>query len=1291
MKLIPLLLAAVCHGAEPPEMPAEFTAHPQTVVEAARGATVARFPDADSVIVDDRIHTRFEPDGSDITWDDEWIKVLTEKGRRGQSSVTLDYSERYGDAGILCVEIVGTNGAVRAVDFAKTLKVATDNSSMGANIVDPLDKKVSCAVPGLQTGEIRHVRFWRRTRKARMRDAWADVNLLEQTAPILATEITVDQPAGRPLVHAVVRNAFSNTVARAADRALPGGRTLLRWTARDVPQLFREPNMPPLSQCAQTLRLSTIRDWPTVSRWYWSICERHLAKTTPAMTNTVAGLVRGCRNEDERIRAVFRFVSQEVRYMGLTLEDDAPGYEPHDVDVTFDNRYGVCRDKAALLAALLRIAGVKAFPVLIHAGAKMDAEVPNPYFNHAIVAVEIKGTASGRYLLMDPTDESTKDLCPAYLSDRSYLVARPEGEGLLTSPTASADANLLRVASEGSLDANGDALLTTTVSFGGINDTAVRHALLKKTPEERRRWFENVWRNVTAGAELLSLEVTPADLRDTETPLAAKTVVRLPEALARGRTRDALSLPFFTRALSVVNGILDENTALETRRFPLVLPCTAGTEERVRLVLGDAVGRVRSLPSAADVAAPAYAFARTVVCTNGTLTARRTMRVNDVNFAVDAYTALRNARKDVETAEREDPLFASRGAAGANVRFLRHDRVTRYVSPTAWVTTNTVEKEILTYRGKQTSSELKFTYAPCTRGIEIVAATVSNRNGRVFAVTPKEINVMDCGWAASAPRYPGSKILVVNLPGVEIGSVIRTVIAETVTNAPVAEAFAYGFGGKDPYDEESVELHVPSALDLRVRTRIPDGLPADCSHAVTVTTNAAERIYAWRFRNPPREPEEGSLPPAALWRAWFAVSLADWEAYGASLVEALDAARGSDGWWGGADHAATARETVRSLTADCATAGARITAIRKLLRKVRTTGPGLFELPFDRAFTAPDRVLAEGYGSRTDRMNLAYALLEAAGFECSWALVANDAQGFRGSEARWRAVPRPGIFGTLAIRAVWRTGRLPFLGGEETFWFADENEYTPPEASARIGDSYFDPRANAFGRVASADARRWDAREDNSCRMEVRENGAVDFDVTNRTYGAAVGGLRKTFAELLPEMRSRFHQKLLGGLAQNATATGELVTDTEGYPFAMSFRAYAEGYAVAKDDALTVRIPDFTGKVFGVGGERRTAPIGLNGRSEVVDAYEIVFPEGYTRVERLPPELTIRNPRDRNEVWLRHAVTQRMVDGRLHVTVRRCVSREHATLLDADDHPFLREWNRRAAAEDVRTISIRRR
>src|ERR1022692_4515752 len=125
-----------------------------------------------------------------------------------------------------------------------------------------------------------------------------------------------------------------------------------------------------------------------------------------------------------------RYVSKEIQYTGLTLETNRPGFEPHDVNKTFIKKNGVCRDKAALLVSLLRTAGLNSYPVLINVGTKMDAEVADPFFNHAIVSVEL---IKGKYVLMDPTDEHTRNLLPSYDCNQSYLVCRPEGENLMTS------------------------------------------------------------------------------------------------------------------------------------------------------------------------------------------------------------------------------------------------------------------------------------------------------------------------------------------------------------------------------------------------------------------------------------------------------------------------------------------------------------------------------------------------------------------------------------------------------------------------------------------------------------------------------------------------------------------------------------------------------------------------------------------------------------------------------------------------------------------------------------------
>ena len=172
------------------------------------------YPDADTVVIDDRTRVEYAADGTYTVENDEKILALTEKGRRSLRTVTIGVSRRYGDAEIVKIEIIGTNGTVRTVDFRKTLKEATDNSSVSANIYDPLDRKISCAVPGMEVGEIRRVVTRERMLKPRMRDAFAFGALFEAMRPIVSSSLEIVQPKDRPIVNVKLRNPVEGTVTR---------------------------------------------------------------------------------------------------------------------------------------------------------------------------------------------------------------------------------------------------------------------------------------------------------------------------------------------------------------------------------------------------------------------------------------------------------------------------------------------------------------------------------------------------------------------------------------------------------------------------------------------------------------------------------------------------------------------------------------------------------------------------------------------------------------------------------------------------------------------------------------------------------------------------------------------------------------------------------------------------------------------------------------------------------------------------------------------------------------------
>ena len=1188
------------------------------------------FPDADVVTVNEIEKVKYNPDGTYEQTDECWTKILTEKGRRSESSMSLDYSKRYGEAKILFVKAIGTDGVEREIDIAATMKEQTDNSSMSANIYDPLDRVITCTIPGLKVGETLHVKTLRKTTKPRCQDKWADISVMEWSHPIIRSTYEVTAPASRPLKRIAIRNPLGNIVTNVTK--LADGSLVHTFTATNSAQAFPEPDMPPLYTQVQNIRVSTAADWPEISRWYWDLCAPHLAKTNAAMVAMVSELIReeGKGKREEVMRRIFKFVSQEVRYMGLTMEDTSPGYAPHDVDITFNNRYGVCRDKAGLLVAMLRLAGFKAFPVLIHVGAKLDPEVPQPFFNHAIVAVarEDVDETIEQYILMDPTNENTKDLFPSYLCNCSYLVARPEGENLATSPVPPPEDNELSIDSKATLSRDGSMFFETAIALGGINDTVYRGVLVKRTPEERVKTFERVLKLAVPGTELVKCEIEPKDLRDTSVPISVKLAAKFPEMVIRGETQDELTVPSISKHLGLVNWLLEGNTSLEKRRFTLKLDTTARVREHLAINLGGALGEALELPQS-EKTANGYDYERTFAVTNGTLTMDRSLTISAVEFTPSKYQNLREEIKRVEAAERKKPVFASDRLHDANVRRILDLNETTLFSDTSWVTTNIDITEVLTYKGKKDSAELKFNYHPSWKKIDILEATVSNRDGRVYSVTPKEVNEMDCGWASAAPRYPAGKIKVVNLPSVEIGSVIKVKTVVTVTNAPAPFYACMYFDSYQPVD--------------RLVRRVND--------------------FKHDSKKVKRLPDEPSQPDGRLWRDHKIITRGDWKVAAERLRKAGD---------------------VEPLKPIEQSNNRTIEHCRNWMAKyVKVVGPSLYELPLGEQLTDPEVVLKERYATRLDYVRTLCALLRGAGYEADVVFAANNAKcqtklkvQDRERHPNIRAYNLP-----LCRVRVREGGFLGFGGKTKEYFLGTENEYTPIGATGYDESDYFDPASGEFGIVWHIDSKYFE-RDEEGTEFIVRENGAVDITVKNLTYGAQVGAFRKKFEEMLPEMRSRFYQTLLGNIAQAASATSELVTDTEGYPAETTFSCFVPNYATVGKDTISITLPPFNEALPTLTGTTRETPIALGSRIDRTETVIVRFPEGYTQIDHLPKSFT--------DGFMINNVSFNVREGVLSVEIRRIAHRVIFYTMEAIQADYLKALRRQSSSRANRTITVRR-
>ncbi|NLC79687.1 MAG: DUF3857 domain-containing protein [Lentisphaerae bacterium] len=1245
---LPVLARTVGAAENPPE---GLLLARETVVSAARAVTAARFPDADRVLVDDHVLEIYEKDGTSVLWDDEYSKILTEKGRRDASSHQLMFDLNYGTSFVYRAEIIKPDGRVIAIDPEAYSRVMTEPGQMGANIYDPSNKILSFSMPGLEIGDLCHLVTCRLTTKARMPDTWADYAVFEYDSPIVNLLYAVSAPPELPIRHRVLRAPVSNTVAYAESRQ-PDGRTLHTWTVRDVPQMFPEPDMPPLHTQVQRLILSTIADWPTVSRWYWKLCEPALAKTTPEMQETVDRLVEGAATRDDKIRRIFKFVSQQIRYMGLTTEETAPGYEPHAVSVTFNNRYGVCRDKAALLAALLRMAGIPAYPVLIHAGARMDPDVPIPFFNHAITAVD---RPDGGYLLMDPTDENTRDLFPAYLCNRSYLVAKPDGDTLRVSDVYPAENNLARIETDGTLDASGSLLLTSRLVLEGINDNAYRSFFVRQKPDQRRKFFEGVLKSRLAGAEVLSCAITPEDLQDTEQPLTVTVMSRVPDFPVRGSGLDLITVPWLGTALGYANFVIGQ-TGLKERRYPLETGITCGVEERVTLHIAEGLGTLHALPQPVriDRAGVSFELAQTVSGTDLTGTLRYLLKTPE--FSPAAYLELKTVLQEIEAASRARPLFTALSQTAPDLEILSDVTDTAIETPRAWTTTRTWSKRILTYAGKKNGSELKIAFNPVWQTVEVVAATVSNLNGTVHSVSPHEINIMDAAWAGAAPRYPAGKTLVANLPGVETGSVITVTTRFTQTNA-CFYSHAHAFGGVEPVQGETYRLRFPKTLRPSLQTFHAEAL------AFRAQTNDTHITLAWQAPAQPAMRTEELLPPWHFFKPTVYVSFGDWEEHARRLRRALARAGDED---------RAARRHAKALVKGLRDPRARLLAIRdEVLRTIRPAGPSFLDLPLE-ALSSPDRTLADQYGHPADRALLLAAMLDAVGFDPEILLASQDTTRHAPYAAPSRAVPQLGYYHHLVVAVTCQGQRLILNEGDQ---------YDELGASGLDGA----PALTLKGRVQTIDlAPDLKNRRRDAWTIELDAQGCARITVTNWFYGTQAGPFRKRYREMLPEDFRRHHLECVGALAKSAAPASDLTVETAAYPGYLTFSATARDYATVEKGVLTLLIPEVAGALFPLRADTREQPlfIGLNDTSELL--CRIVLPEGFTRLPVAPAPMRWALPNGLGT--LDYAVqTGTREDGRLEVTITRTIRRCSGGV-EPHLYPALLECNRRMTHPSVRTL-----
>ncbi|RLB73660.1 MAG: hypothetical protein DRH03_02910 [Deltaproteobacteria bacterium] len=467
-----------------------------------------KYPFAHAVLAREIEHIEYHADGSKESQDDVYITVLDEEGKQNHKVLSFSVNKAYGQLNIELCEII-RDGRSSKIDIAAQSHEEAAAGNSRSNIYNPLQKVIKLFLPGLEIGDTIHYRLKSRQFKPIIENQIYGSILGQYDIPIRSYIFTLTTPTAGKLNWLIKDEVEGKVTYRKT--VLPGkaAKTIRSWHFQNVPQIVPEPMMPSFRRVAMRLLYSTLPDWQTIASWYDELVTKKLTPKT-LLKEMVDKLVADKSDQNEKMAALFYYVAREIRYLGVSGESERPGFEPHDVNLTFSRRHGVCRDKAALLVAMLQYAGFNAKAVLIRVGDKLDYEIPLPYFNHAIVAVLDNQDNVTDFL--DPTSETSRQFLPDYERECSYLVADQQKSDLGLTPPVSPEKNNFKLKIVEQISAVGNSQGTLTVNCTGFNDTLMRSIMMNMSKKEQEHFLERFFLNQYSTLELSNIKWSdPAD------------------------------------------------------------------------------------------------------------------------------------------------------------------------------------------------------------------------------------------------------------------------------------------------------------------------------------------------------------------------------------------------------------------------------------------------------------------------------------------------------------------------------------------------------------------------------------------------------------------------------------------------------------------------------------------------------------------------------------------------------------------------------------------------------------
>ena len=270
-----------------------------------------------------------------------------------------------------------------------------------------------------------------------------------------------------------------------------------------------DPDQDAAGRALPSVAWTTFHSWAEVGAWYRGLAAGR-SDPNDAVRAKADELTKDAKTPEEQTRALYRFVSTQVRYVGIDL--GIGRYQPHPAAEVLATQYGDCKDKDTLLEALLHAKGFTTAPALIGVNIAPVAELPSPaVFNHVITTVEMPGNGGRIWLDATPEVDPYRELSEPIRDQQALVIPSTGAAALAKTPADPPFPFFERFTAVATLDRDGLLKGRMSMTVRSDNEPGFRTLLQRAAPSQ---WDDAV--QYVSNVMGFGGKVTNADLRQTD-------------------------------------------------------------------------------------------------------------------------------------------------------------------------------------------------------------------------------------------------------------------------------------------------------------------------------------------------------------------------------------------------------------------------------------------------------------------------------------------------------------------------------------------------------------------------------------------------------------------------------------------------------------------------------------------------------------------------------------------------------------------------------------------------------